>query len=86
MPRYPSPQISLLRFADEIELVPFDQPLQLSEGMFPVGRTPSTKNETSSPAYDGAMNSSAKSESSPVVSDYSSPFRAHILPLFNPAA
>jgi len=75
----------MLLFADEIELVPFDQPLQLPEGMSPIGRAPSDEASAPHPARVGES-ASAQNSLASVVCEQLTPFYSHRTPLFNPAA
>lgn len=86
MARFALPRISMLHFADEIELVPFDQPLQIPEGMSPIGRTPASGNNITTLAHAAVSNASNESELTSGVGDCSAGIRSHLLPLFNPAA
>jgi hypothetical protein len=76
----------MLQFADEIELVPFDQPLQIPEGMSPIGRTAASGNNITTPAHTAVSNASNESKLTSAVRDCSAGIRGHLLPLFNPAA
>ncbi len=86
MARFLSPRISMLHFADEIELVPFDQPLQIPQGMSPIPRAQSPVNGHSNTPTAGVLTSAADIELTSDVHGYSTRLRRHPLPLFHPAA
>ena len=86
MARFPSNRISMLHFADEIELVPFDQPLPIPEGMSPITRVESSDNGPSAPTKGWVMASSSDSVLRSVAFGHSNPLRRNLLPLFHPAA
>jgi len=86
MARFPSNRISMLHFADEIELVPFDQPLPIPEGMSPITHVELSDNGTSAPTKGRVMASSSDSILGPGVCGYSNPLRQNHPPLFHPAA
>lgn len=65
----------MLRFADEIELVPFDQPLLLPEGMSPIRH-----------AHQVEAMTPDDSVKAPGVHAHISPFESPLIPLFHPAA
>jgi hypothetical protein len=86
MARFPSNRISMLHFADEIELVPFDQPLPIPEGMSPITHVESADNSPSTPISSGFITSSSDSLLRSGAFGYSNPLRRNLLPLFHPAA